>query len=168
MKSKKAVNLYRLRRGLMRVLFWPVVLLQEGPLKNRVRCFILKFQHSLPVEFVVNKGDTVVQIGTPWPRTLQRYVTAVGESGMVVVFEANSDNYKRLVRYADTNDLSNAIIINGAACNKSGIGELSISPHAGDHKISSEEVLMDNDLRHGNEEMSDSYTHLTLPTIYSV
>ena len=85
---KLARVLYRVWRGSVRVLTVPFRGLREGRFKNSLRQFILKFQHSLPTEFVVNKGDTVVQIGTPRPRTMRRFLRAVGSEGKLVIVEA--------------------------------------------------------------------------------
>lgn len=144
---------YKFQRRVIALLFYPLVFTKEGNLKNNLRCLILKFQHSLPIELAVNQGDTVVQVGTPWPRTVNRYLKALGAAGKLIVFEANPRNFKTLKQHIESKGIKNAIIIHAAVCNENGTGELSISTHHGDHKIDLPDILMDNDLRIGNENM---------------
>ena len=169
--------IYLIWRGSVRVMTVPFRGLREGRYKNSLRTFILKFQHSLPTEFVVNKGDTVVQIGTPRPRTMKRFLRAVGPNGKLIIVEAMPDNQKRLEGVIQEESIQNVILIKGAASNENRMGELLISPYSGDHKIEVVDIAMDNDLKPGNnyetripvrfltlDTESVSYTHLTLPT----
>ena len=145
-------KIYKLQRRVTAVIFYPLTFLDEGGLKNFLRSLILKFQHSLPIELVVNRGDTVVQIGTPWPRTIDRFLKAIGSNGRLIVFEANPHNFYNLKAHISSNSIGNATVIHAAVCNSNGTGELSLSAsHDGDHKID-----------------PVSYTHLTLPTILRV
>ena len=147
-------KIYKLQRRVTAVIFYPLTFLDEGGLKNFLRSLILKFQHSLPIELVVNRGDTVVQIGTPWPRTIDRFLKAIGSNGRLIVFEANPHNFYNLKAHISSNSIGNATVIHAAVCNSNGTGELSLSAsHDGDHKIDLSDISMDNDLRIGNEEM---------------
>lgn len=145
---------YKLFRGLVRILTVPFRPLPEGAAKSSVRSFILNFQHSLPTEFVVNRGDTVVQVGTPNPKTMLRFVNAVGEHGRLVIVEAMPQNQQRLENVIRERGLSNVTLIKAAACNENGMGELAISPFWGDHKIPLSSVTMDNDLKPENAVMA--------------
>ncbi|MEP0189422.1 MAG: FkbM family methyltransferase [Erythrobacter sp.] len=140
-------------RGVVRVATIPVRGLKEGPAKARIRKFILNFQHSLPTEFVVNKGDTVVQIGTPRPKTMARFRRAVGSEGRLVIVEAMPENQDRLAKAIAEYGFDNVTLIRAAACNENKQGELAISPYIGDHKIDLDHIDMDNDLRPGNAQM---------------
>lgn len=156
MKTKRTqfkINrtIYRLQRGIARVLTIPFRGLSEGQAKTSVRTFILKFQNSLPTEFVVNKGDTVVQIGTPRPRTMKRFLRAVGSGGTLVIVEAMPENQARLEQVIKTENIKNAIVVKGAASSENRMGELLISPYIGDHKIETSGIVMDNDLKPGND-----------------
>jgi FkbM family methyltransferase len=145
--------LYKLFRGLVRLATGPARLLPEGPAKNAVRRLVLSFQHSLPTEFAVNKGDTVVQVGTPHPRTLLRFARAVGPNGRLVVVEAMPENQDRLVQAVASHGLRNVTIVRAAACNENRMGELALSPLGGDHKIPLAGISIDNDARPENVEM---------------
>jgi len=148
---KLARVLYRVWRGSVRVLTVPFRGLREGRFKNSLRQFILKFQHSLPTEFVVNKGDTVVQIGTPRPRTMRRFLRAVGSEGKLVIVEAMPENQARLEAAITKDAIENVVLIKGAATNENRDGELLISPYQGDHKIEVADIAMDNDFKPGND-----------------
>jgi FkbM family methyltransferase len=144
---------YQGYRGLVRLVTVPVRFLPEGALKNGVRSWLLKFQHSLPTELVVNRGDTVVQVGTPNPKTLLRFRRAVGPRGRLVIVEAMPGNQERLQSVIDEQRLDNVTLVRAAACNENRRGELAVSPFWGDHKIPLDSVRMDNDLRPENADM---------------
>ncbi len=140
-------------RGIVRVGTIPFRGMKEGAGKAKVRQAILTLQHSLPTEFAVNAGDTVVQIGTPRPATMRRFRRAVGDSGRLVIVEAMPENQERLAKAIAEDGFTNVTLISAAACNENRMGELSISPYIGDHKIDLDHINMDNDLRPGNAEM---------------
>lgn len=150
---KPARYLYWAMRGAVRVLTVPFRPLPEGRAKAAVRRFILTFQHSLPTEFAVNRGDTVVQIGTPRPKTMARFRRAVGETGRLVIVEAMPENQDRLAAAIAERGFTNVTLIRAAACNENHMGELAVSPYIGDHKIALDHIRMDNDLRPGNAAM---------------
>jgi len=152
---KFARILYLFYRGSVRVLTVPFRPLPEGKFKNSIRKSILNFQHSLPTEFVVNKGDTVVQIGTPWPKTMKRFLRALGPNGTLVIVEAMPENQERLEQAIESEGIKNVILIKGAAFSETRSGSLKISPYKGDHKIAVDGIDMDNDLKPGNDEMDE-------------
>lgn len=145
--------LYWGMRGVARVATIPFRRMPEGRTKYWIRSIILAFQRSLPMEFAINPGETVVQIGTPRPRTLHRMRKAVGERGHLVIVEAMPENQQRLAAAIAASGYANVTLIRAAACNENRTGELSISPYLGDHKIALDHIRMDNDLRRGNEAM---------------
>lgn len=155
MHSSKRIRKVQTRivRLANRVVFFPLQYVGNSKVKTSIQKFILSTQNSIPVEFVLNKGDSVVQVGTPWPRTVSRLRSLIGDSGTLVVIEANPNNYKTLSKHVDISGYSNVFVIEGAACNESKKGQLMISPHPGDHKINVDGITMDNDMRTGNEEM---------------
>ncbi len=140
-------------RGIVRVGTIPFRGMKEGAGKNRVRQAILSLQHSLPTEFAVNAGDTVVQIGTPRPKTMRRFRRAVGDTGRLIIVEAMPENQDRLAKAIAEDGFTNVTLIRAAACNENRLGELSISPYIGDHKIDLDHIRMDNDDRPGNAAM---------------
>jgi FkbM family methyltransferase len=146
---------YYMFRGATRFITVPVRSLPEGAWKNRFREYLLRYQHSLPTEFVVNPGDVVCQIGTPWPGTLLRFRKRIGDKGKLIIFEALPSNAAKLRDTVEKHKFSNVYIIEKAAWSESRPGKLSVSPYVGDHKISVDNVAMDNDLRPGNAAMSE-------------
>lgn len=145
---------YRAFRRLTRFLSFPAWYLPEGRIKNSVRHFILKFQHSLPREMEVNTGETIIQIGTPWPKTIELFSRRIGPKGRIIVFEAMPENQARLEKGILDLALTNATLVCAAASSYCGIGKLAISPNPGDHKIPLNDVKMDNDLRPENTNMN--------------
>lgn len=144
---------YILYRGTVRFLTIPLRWLPESAFKNKIRNFILRFQHSLPTEFAVNRGDTVVQIGTPWPKTMRRFRRAVGPNGRLVIVEAMPENQDRLEQAIAESGFDNILLIKGAAFSETKEGYLTTSPYKGDHKVSVDGIQMDNDLKPGNADM---------------
>lgn len=133
----------------------PFSYLPEGKIKHGVRMAVLRVQNSVTTRLVVNKGDVVLQIGTPWPETLHRYRRAVGDHGRLVVFEAMEENHRVLRQAVIKAGYTNVTVFHGAAWSERTSGKFMISPHRGDHKIHQEEIVMDNDLRDGNVEMQE-------------
>lgn len=156
MKQNRKISkqLYDIQRLLTGILLWPLGWLGEGALKNRIRYAILGTQHMLPTRFAVNKGDTVIQIGTPWPKTMKRFLRAVGPGGHLVIVEAMPENQERLEKTIAHEGIGNVTLIKGAASNETRLGELLLSPYPADHKIEVSGIRMDNDLRPENERMT--------------
>lgn len=146
--------LYKVYRGFVRVVTLPARPLPEGRMKAAIRRNLLNFQHSLPTELVVNRGETVVQVGTPNPATMRRFLRAVGEEGRLVIVEAMPENQERLQSAIEEGLFDNVIVVKAAACNENRQGELAVSPFWGDHKIPLTEVTMDNDRRPENAAMA--------------
>jgi FkbM family methyltransferase len=143
------------KRAIIRVLTLPARVLPEGHPKTAVRRLVLTVQNSLPTELAVNAGDTVVQIGTPWPQTLRRFRRAIGPEGRLVIFEAMPDNAARLRATVEEDGFTNVTIFEGAAFSTRQSGTLMTSPHRGDNKIRLDGIRMDNDLRPINARMGE-------------
>lgn len=144
-----------LLRFMTRNLTAPARFLPEGAIKDVVRSALLSIQNSVPTELAVNRGDTVVQIGTPWPQTMRRFRRAVGASGRLVIFEAMPDNAETLRRAVAADGFTNVTIFAGAAFSQRMTGTLMTSPYKGDNKIKVDGVRMDNDLRDINASMGE-------------
>lgn len=142
-------------RGLIRIITYPLQFGGNTRLKHKVRLAILKLQNSLPIEMTACKGDVVMQIGTPRPRTIERFRKAVGDKGTVVVLEAEPENFARLNQWCEQQGYQNVVLVEAAAWSKSGRGTLSLSPFSGDHKVALTDVSVDNDRRSGNAEMAE-------------
>lgn len=144
-----------LLRFLTRTVTAPARFLPEGAAKHAVRRALLSIQNSVPTELAVNRGDIVVQIGTPWPQTMRRFRRAVGETGRLVIFEAMPDNAETLRRAVAKDGFANVTIFEGAAFSRRMSGTLMTSPYKGDNKIRLDGVRMDNDLRDINAAMGE-------------
>lgn len=138
-----------------RYLTAPARFLSEGTAKDLVRRSLLLVQNSVPVELAVNPGDTVVQIGTPWPQTMRRFRRAVGDTGQVIIFEAMPENAANLRRAVAESGFTNVTIFEGAAFSTRMSGTLMTSSHPGDNKIRLDGVRMDNDMRQINAHMGE-------------
>ncbi len=143
------------KRAVTRTVSAPARLLPEGKAKDFVRRALLRVQNSVPTELAVNRGDTVVQIGTPWPSTMHRFRKAIGANGRLVIFEAMPANANRLRAAIQESGYSNVTLFEGAAYSSRQSGRMMVSPHVGDHKIKVDGVRMDNDLRSINAEMGE-------------
>ena len=128
--NRLARRIYRYRRGVVRVATIPVRRLPEtSPGKRRARSLVLRHQHSLPTELAVNRGDTVVQVGTPNPATMRRFLRSIGRSGRLVIVEAMPENQERLARAIAELGTDNVQLVRAAACNESRAGRVgSLTP----------------------------------------
>lgn len=142
-------------RGAIRVATRPFCGLPESGTKQAIRRAVLSLQNSLPLDLAVNPGDTVIQVGTPWPRTMHRFVQRITPSGHLVIVEAMPENQERLARAIKDEQLRNVSLVRAAAFNRTGEGTLATSPHAGDHRVSHDGIRIDNDLRDGNAQMDE-------------
>ena len=141
---------YRAQRGAVRAATVPLRRLGEGPAKARARRVLLRHQHSLPTELVVNPGDTVVQVGTPRPATMRRFRRAVGDRGRLFLVEAMPENQAVLEQAIQESGFDNVVVVRAAAFNENREGLLEVSPNPGDHKIPLPGISIDNILRPEN------------------
>jgi hypothetical protein len=107
----------------------------EGNLKNLWRCAILNVWPSLPRELRVNKGDCMVQVGTPRIRTIDRLSKSVGETGRIIVIEPEKGNVETLASFIESNSLKNVTLIPKAAWNQKGLHRFSIAKGNSDHRL---------------------------------
>ena len=127
------------RQVAVRLMSYPFLFVPECGFKRMVRSAILSVQNSLPFEIAINRGDTAVAVGTPWPRTIRRIMRAVGPEGRVVVIEAEKSNYERLrAKIQDAG--SNVHIVHMGAWSSKRTLRFAISPLAEDHKIVQDDI----------------------------
>jgi len=120
--------------------------------RNRLRARMLRIRAHLPAELWVEPGETVVQVGTPHPRTVERMLRAVGHAGRVVVIEAVPGNIAALeeAMARRTTDKPRLLLINKAANSSTGAVTMQLSStHPGDSVIAELETRMDNSDRVG-------------------
>jgi FkbM family methyltransferase len=95
--------------------------LPSRSLRNRARSGLYRLRAGWAWELLVERGDTVVLVGAPWPNTLSRLLVACGQEGKVVAIEAVRANYERLERYRESlpaEEAASLVLIHGAAFNE--------------------------------------------------
>ncbi len=84
----------------------------EGESKNLLRRLILHFRVGIPRELMVNRGDTVVQVGMWRAESARRLASSVGPSGQLLLVEMSSDAVKRINDTLDQMNFKNATVVN--------------------------------------------------------
>jgi FkbM family methyltransferase len=118
----------------------------EGRIKNLFRQLGYRFSHYLPYGMLVNKGDTVLDIGTPNPEIIEILRELVGPSGKVVVVEAEPKNIQKIQDYMKGKNWQNVHLIGKAAWREETVITFKVNKNPEDHKIPIDEILHDNDL----------------------
>lgn len=125
-------------------------LIGEGNFKQRIRLVCFRIRNSLPACLMVNKGDTVVQVGTPNAQTMQHYCDLVGADGRLVIIEAEPGNIATLQKASKKLRHQNVTIVPKGAWSQRSTVLLSLGSHKGDHKVEIAGVSMDNDFKPEN------------------
>jgi len=68
----------------------------------------------------ISTGDTIIDVGANMGETSFSFAKKVGDSGQVVGFEPDQDNYRRLTLNYNLNDFKNLTILNKGLGNKPG------------------------------------------------
>jgi len=159
------MNTNYIKRNLLHCILYPLRILPEGQVKQRLCKMLLKMQNSVPLYLAVNKGDTAVQVGTPNVYTMKRYSRLVGKTGLVVIVEADPNNASDLRESLSDMPFQNVEIVCKGAWSEAGRMKLEKSDDfKGDHKINVEEVYVDNDYR---TEFSD-YIEIEVDTVDNI
>jgi FkbM family methyltransferase len=119
----------------------------EGSFKNFLRKIILRKYPLIPRELMVNRGNTVVMVGTAKSIRIVRISKSVGKNGKVVIIEPDTQNLESHWECVRTNSLDNVKIVEKAAFSNKGKGVLLVAPKAADHKLVIEGIEHDNDYR---------------------
>jgi FkbM family methyltransferase len=122
----------------------------EGSVKIGFRRAALKFYPGIPNEFMVNRGDIVVQVGSPVPSRLERLSRSVGKKGKVVFIEPDVTNLEKQWENVERKNLKNVIIVPKAAYKQKGTAKFLIAPRPADHRLVIENIEHDNDYRAEN------------------
>lgn len=104
----------------------------------------------LPKEFLINKGEIVIIIGTPHTGTINRMAKCVGRTGQVVVVEPDQVNLTKHKDFIEVNHIKNVTIVPKAASNKKGIAKFLIAPHPSRHRLYLPNVEHDSDYQSAN------------------
>ncbi len=117
-------------------------------LRNQVRSALYRVRGGWPPGCLAEAGETVVQVGTPNPRTVRALLDSCGETGTVVVVEAVRKNYRRLVAASErlpAGIRQALLVVNKAAFSRPGKVEIALSSvYDGDHMITGLDTVMDN------------------------
>ncbi|MBI4801346.1 MAG: FkbM family methyltransferase [Elusimicrobia bacterium] len=103
----------------------------------------LLWKHSLLSGFeseiyksAVKKGATVLEIGANIGFFTTLFAKLAGESGKVVAFEPDPDNFRLLEKNIQANDCKNAVCVQKAVSDRTGTGRLYLcEEHRGDHRL---------------------------------
>ena len=140
----------RLMKAITGLTGYPLRYLPEGPLKHAIRRRMLSVQHRLPRPLLVNRGDTLILVGTPNPGTVRRYSRLAGRRGRVVVVEADAANVLVLEGALESLPRANTTIVPLGAWNERATVAFLRSPISSDHRIAVSGMSHDNDYRAEN------------------
>jgi len=118
----------------------------ESSLKNKFRACLYRYQGGLPVAALVKRGECVVQVGTPYIKTVDKLAKLVGKTGKVVIIEASCENVERLSSRVRNQKLSNVSIVAKGAWSKKGKRDFVRAKDPLDNRIADDNILHDNDL----------------------
>lgn len=143
---------------LIRVL-WSLV--PGEKLKQRLRLLFLQSRPVLPRELMVNRGDSIVQVGIPSKNSLYRLIKSIGKSGSLLIVEPDERNQEMIVEVIGSLDAShNVRLVKKAAWHSTEELVFHKSKRLGDGRIADKKILHDNDIREQNE--SGGYTEIIL------
>ena len=110
-------------------------LLPEGGLKHFVRSTILGFRIAAPREFMINRGDTVVQVGM-WRRTsAKRVLDAIGPDGTALFIEVSAKSIEDLKKAHEESNCKNVFFVNKGAWDSPGEIELLIEDNPANTRL---------------------------------
>jgi len=144
----------------------PLSLIDNPDLKNRVREAGLAFRSSLPRFLMIEKGDNVVEVGTPFPSTMRELSANVGASGRVIIVEPAPENIERLRQSAHSLKFDNVTIVEKAAWDSEETLELQLASQPDDHKLDIADV--EHDAEHRPANTYDQQTRVDADTVDNI
>lgn len=87
-------------------------IIPEGGVKNLIRRSILHFRTGIPRELMINRGDTVVQVGMWRSESARRLAEAVGSDGRIVLIEMSAEAAARISSTFSEMKYNNATVVN--------------------------------------------------------
>lgn len=103
--------------------------LPEGEYKNRLRSAVVRQMVEMKAHsrsIFINKGDTVVLVGTPFESRVHELARSVGRSGNVLVVEPSPENVQRIE--PAINEYNHVTLDERAAWHEPGVQELTVTP----------------------------------------
>ena len=125
-------------------------LIPEGRFRHILRVLAIRAGTTLPRCALVNRGDCVLQVGTPSPETICHYLEMVGPAGKVIVVEPEENNFNRLAADSVIAQAQNATLLRRAAWSQRECLALTVSKSEVDHKVEVPDIVHDNDYVHDN------------------
>ncbi|TFG24463.1 MAG: hypothetical protein EU529_04180 [Promethearchaeota archaeon] len=80
-------------------LLFPFFYFPEGKIKNLMRKLILKWVNELPCGMMVNNRDTIIDVGTPYPKKIKPFKDLVGSRGRIFLVEPEPINVRYIMQY---------------------------------------------------------------------
>ncbi len=96
----------------------------ESSAKNCLRRTILHFRIGIPRELMVNRGDTVVQVGIWSPSSVTRLVQSIGSTGRLLVIELSNESLANIRAAVAESDCQNITFVNKAVWHTPGEMEI--------------------------------------------
>ncbi|MGB7329666.1 MAG: FkbM family methyltransferase [Rubripirellula sp.] len=110
-------------------------LIPEGSAKNSLRRLILHFRTGMPRELMVNRGDTVVQVGM-WHRdSARRLANSIGPNGRLVLIELSKDSLDVVKEAMEARSLHNVDYVNKGAWHTPGQVEIIVNENPSLNRI---------------------------------
>lgn len=117
----------------------------ENSTKYGIRVAMLRCFSTVSRRFFVNKGDCVIQVGTPNLTLIKWYLKLLGPSGRLVVIEPEKKNFDLLQSDPTVTASPNLTLLKRAAWSKREKLSLVVSGSQYDHKVEVPEIVHDND-----------------------
>lgn len=140
----------------------------EGVIKNWIRRGFLSVRPNIPREFMINKGDTVLQIGLPSINSLKRITRLIGVDGRLLIVEPDKRNIKMIESYCKKHaDRTITLVQKGAWSETTNLVFLE-SVGAGDGRVHDSSIVHDNDLRETIEHTGYKETVIEVDTLSNI
>lgn len=138
----------------------------EAAWKHKIRRYIFKHKPFLHKEFLVNRGETAVLIGSPRISNIETTLRIVGSKGLVVLAEPEPQNLKKIRDYFSEPKYPNLKIIPRAISSKKSKGVFLVAPEKLDHKLVIDSI--DIDLDHIDDDYYIDRLEMEIDTIDNI
>ena len=143
--------------------------LGEGKAKEVVRRVILQYKQNVPREFMINRGDVVIQVGTPQVETIERIANCIGPNGRAIIIEPEQANVIRLRKRLKEIACNNIEVVQKAAWHEASHLEFLVSQKwSGNHRLKNDAIVHDNDLREREEGGDYQVTWVEADTVENI
>jgi len=105
---------------------------------------LYKVRGYAPRELLINAGDSILQIGVPKKRSVERILRCIGPKGFAVIVEVEKANIE-MIEQSIGRFVKNVHLIKKGVWKEKATGELYIGRRSGDHRLVIEGIEHDND-----------------------